>query len=265
MKKGWILACKEWKEIIRDFYVLGILVFLPLTMVATLVLLIYFYMSFFLNNLDKINVMLANMPDAYLAGLKGYTDIQKVAMLPIKIIGIPFFLLIPLLISGIITSDSFAGERERNTLESLMSAPVRNHEVLFGKVLTPVFPALIVTWASFALLTWAVSRLVNPHFLSPVFPDRVWILSMVLVVPLFLAGTVVAEILISMRASSVKAASALNMLLSLPVLLLMLFQSTGFVLFSTQTLLWIVLILAAVDAALFLRGVHAFQRCIVQS
>ena len=103
MRKAWFIALKEWKEILRDFYVLGILVFLPLAMVGTLVVLIYFYMSFFLQNLDQIQIMLSSMPKAYLEGLSGYTDIQKVAILPIKIIGLPFFLLIPLLMSGIIT------------------------------------------------------------------------------------------------------------------------------------------------------------------
>jgi ABC-2 type transport system permease protein len=260
MRKAWIIACREWKEILRDFYVLGILVLLPLTMVGTLTILIYFYMSFFVHNLDKIHLMLSSMPRAYLAGLAAYSDIQKVAVLPIKIIGIPFFLLIPLLLSGIITSDSFAGERERNTLESLLSAPLRSRDLLLGKVLTPFLPALGVTWLSFGILTAAVSRLVNPHFLSPVFPDAIWVLSMILVVPLFLAGTVLAEVLISVRSPSVKAASALNMLLSLPVLFLMLLQSTGFVLFSRGTLAWIVLALLGIDAWLFRLGQRAVRR-----
>jgi len=260
VKKAWTIARKEWSEILRDYYVLGILVFLPLTMVGTLVLLIHFYMSFFVHNLDKIQVMLANMPRAYLAGLERYTDIQKVAVLPVKIIGIPFFLLIPLLISGIITSDSFAGERERNTLEALLAAPIRDRDLLLGKVLTPFLPALLVTWVSFGILTAAVSHLINPHFVSPVFPDPVWILSMLLVVPLFLGGTVLAQVLISARSPSVKAASALNMLLALPVLLLMLLQSAGFVLFSTGSMLWIVAALAAVDILLFARGIAWIQR-----
>ena len=260
MKKAWFIAFKEWKEILRDFYVLGILVFLPLTMVGTLVLLIYFYMSFFIHNLDKIQLLFSNMPEAYLEGLSGYSDLQKVAVLPIKIIGLPFFLLIPLLISGIITSDSFAGERERNTLETLVATPVRDMELLFGKVLTPFLPALLVTWLSFGLLTYFVSRLINPHFISPVFPDTTWIVTMALVVPLFLAGTVLAEILISMRARSVKSASALNMLLSLPVLGLMLMQSTGFVLFSTRSMIWMISILAVLDAILFFFGQRTFRR-----
>ena len=259
MRKAWLIALKEWKEVLRDFYVMGILVLLPLTMVGTLVVLIHFYMSFFLQNLDKVQLMLSSMPEAYLKGLSGYSDIQKVAILPIKIIGLPFFLLIPLLMSGIITSDSFAGERERNTLEPLLTAPVRGWELLLGKILTPFVPALLVTWASFVLLTKGISNLINPHFLSPVFPDPVWIVSVALVVPLFLAGAVLAEILISARASSVKAASALNMLLAFPVLAVMLMQSTGFVLFSARTLPWMLLLLFVLDTALFMAGLRVLR------
>jgi len=260
LKKAWFIALKEWKEILRDFYVLGILVFLPLAMVGTLVVLIYFYMSFFLQNLDKIQIMLSNMPGAYLEGLSGYTDVQKVAILPIKIIGLPFFLLIPLLMSGIITSDSFAGERERNTLETLLVTPIRDWELLLGKILTPFVPALLVTWISFGLLTKGIANLINPHFLSPVFPDTIWIVSVALVVPLFLAGTVLAEILISARVASVKAASALNMLLSFPVLGVMLMQSTGFVLFSTRTLPWMIVFLATMDMILFMVGLRSLRQ-----
>jgi len=262
LNKALVLACKEWKEIGRDFYVLGILFLLPLTMVGTLILLIYFYMTFFLHNLDKIHVMLSNMPDAYLKGLSQYSDIQKVAILPIKIIGLPFFLLIPLLISGIITADSFAGERERGTLESLLTAPISEWELFLGKVLTPFIPALLVTWASFGILTAGVSRLINPHFLSPVFPDLVWMLSMIAVVPLFLAGVVMMEIMISLRASSVKTASALNMLLSLPVLGLMLMQSAGFVLFSSATLPWLIILLFLGDIILFALGMRSVRRIV---
>lgn len=260
MKKAWFIALKEWKEILRDFYVLGILVFLPLAMVGTLVVLIYFYMTFFLQNLDKIQIMLSNMPRAYLEGLSGYTDVQKVAILPIKIIGLPFFLLIPLLMSGIITSDSFAGERERNTLETLLVTPIRDWELLLGKILTPFVPALLVTWVSFGLLTRGISNLINPHFLSPIFPDTIWIVSVAVVVPLFLAGTVLAEILISARASSVKAASALNMLLSFPVLGVMLMQSTGFVLFSARTLPWMLVFLVTLDVVLFMVGLRSLRQ-----
>ncbi len=260
MSKSWALAAKEWKEISRDFYVMGILVMLPLAMVGTLVLLIYFYFTFFSHNLDKVKVLLDSMPRAYVEGLSRYGDIQKVAVLPVKIIGLPFFLLIPLLISGIITADSFAGERERGTLEALLATPVSDHGLLLGKILTPFLPALLMSWASFGILTAALAHLINPHFPTPVFPDRTWILSMVFVTPLFLLGTVLLEILISSKVSSVKAASALNMLLAFPVLGIMVLQSAGFVLFSEARVLFMILALALFDALLFRAGLKVLDR-----
>ena len=145
-------------------------------------------------------------------------------------------------------------------MEPLAAAPVRSRDLLLGKLLTPFLPALLVAWISFALLTISISRLINPHFLAPVFPDTVWVLSMVLVVPLFLAGTVLAELHISVKTPSVKAASALNMLLALPVLFIMLMQSTGFVLFSTGTLPWMILVLLGIDILLFRNGLRAVNR-----
>ena len=90
---------------VRPLAFLPVALFLPLAMVGTLVVLIYFYMTFFLQNLDKIHLMLSTMPKAYLEGLSGYSDIQKVAILPIKIIEVicriiisfsTFFLQLPL-------------------------------------------------------------------------------------------------------------------------------------------------------------------------
>ena len=260
MKKAWFLALKEWKEILRDLYVLGILIFLPMITVGTLVMLISFYIGFFQHNLDKIQTLLENMPPAYLEGLSHYKDIQKVAVLPIRVIGLPFFLLLPLLISGIITSDSFAGERERNTLETLLVTPIKDWELLLGKILTPFVPALLVTWLSFAMLIMGLARTINAYFESPVFPDAIWILSMIFVVPLFIAGSILAEILISSRVASVKGASALNMFLTLPVLFLMLTQSSGFVLFSFETLPWMIVFLILVVAGLFYWGLKLFKR-----
>ena len=247
-------------EILRDFYILGILLILPLIMVFTLMMLIYFYISFFLYNLDKIQMMLEKMPPSYLDTMSQYTELQQVVILPIKIIGLPFFLLLPLLISGIITSDSFAGERERNTLETLLVTPIRDFELFLGKIFTSFIPTLLVTWVCFLFLTHGISNMLNPHFITPVFPDRIWILSILFIVPLFIAGTILVEILISSLVSSVKSASALNMFLTLPVLIIILMQATGYVLFSQKTLPWLFLFFLIFDGVLFWIGLRLFRR-----
>lgn len=45
----------------------------------------------------------------------------------------PFFLIIPIVASSVMGSDSFAGERERKTIEALLATPISDSELLLGK------------------------------------------------------------------------------------------------------------------------------------
>jgi len=58
-------------------------------------------------------------------------------------------ILIPFCISGTITPDSFAGERERHTLEPLLATPLSDQVLLYGKL---VFPAILGWTASMVAL-----------------------------------------------------------------------------------------------------------------
>ncbi|MCA9772945.1 MAG: ABC transporter permease subunit [Myxococcales bacterium] len=254
MRSAWLLARKEWTEIRRDYYVLGIILFVPVVMVVALASFISINTSYFLHNADKVQAMLGQFPPGYVANLTRFTDIQKLIILPIKLVGIPFFLLVPLIVSGIITSDSFAGEKERGTLEALLTAPLTDRSLFYGKVLSSGLPSLVMSWVTFAILTVVVSGKVNPHFAERVFPDRAWMITMAAVLPAFIVFAVVIEILISSKVHSVKAASAINMVLTLPVLGAMMTQATGYFLFDEGKVGVIAALLAAADAILLWRG-----------
>ena len=53
--------------------------------------------------------------------------------------------------SSVIASDSFAGEKERKTIEALLATPLSDSELFVGKVLVAFIPAVLVTFASFAV------------------------------------------------------------------------------------------------------------------
>src|SRR4030042_6106143 len=59
------------------------------------------------------------------------------------------FLTMPVMASSVIASDSFAGEKERKTIEALLATPISDGELFLGKVLVSFIPAMIVTIASF--------------------------------------------------------------------------------------------------------------------
>jgi ABC-type Na+ efflux pump permease subunit len=69
----------------------------------------------------------------------------------------PFFIIIPILLSGVIAVNSVAGEKERRTLETLMYTPLSNREFILGKLLSSFLPSMSVSILSF-LVYYAVAN-----------------------------------------------------------------------------------------------------------
>lgn len=67
------------------------------------------------------------------------------------------FAIIPLYIAGPLAVDAFAGERERSTLETLLTAPLSPGELLGGKTLFPFVFASATSWLIMMLFTtWSL-------------------------------------------------------------------------------------------------------------
>jgi ABC-type Na+ efflux pump permease subunit len=63
------------------------------------------------------------------------------------------FAIIPLYVSGPVAVDGFAGERERNTFETLASSPVKPRDLVRGKVLFSTALGCGLSWAVMILVT----------------------------------------------------------------------------------------------------------------
>ena len=127
-----------------------------------------------------------------------------------------------ILITGII-ADSFAGERERHTLETLLATRLSSSAILLGKIFAAMTYALVLTVA-FIILGIISVNLVHGHG-SILFPPFRYLAGG------FLTGTLVASlaanlgVLISLRASTVRQAQqtmgfAIMILFLLPSILL---------------------------------------------
>ncbi len=69
------------------------------------------------------------------------------------------FALIPLYVAGPLAVDAIAGERERNTLETLLTAPLSPMEFLGGKTLFSVMISAGTSWMVLLLFTlWSIVR-----------------------------------------------------------------------------------------------------------
>jgi ABC-type Na+ efflux pump permease subunit len=126
-------------------------------------------------------------------------------------------LIVPVILPAAIASYSVVGERDQGTLEPLLTTPVRRSELMLGKGLAAVLPAVVVTYVLYAAFVVAI-RLWAVH---GVFAD-VWqtppILVEVLFAPLLATWSVCVGMAISVRSTDVRVAQQLSTLASLPPL-----------------------------------------------
>jgi ABC-2 type transport system permease protein len=134
-------------------------------------------------------------------------------------------ILLPFMIVGISIPDSFAGERERNTLATLLASRLSDRAILFGKITVSVLFAWLVTVAVLLMSAVTVNVL---HWDGGVrfFTGTVILadLGLSFFVALLTAG---AGVLISLRSSTVQ--SAQQALMSILMVPLVLIQIAGLV------------------------------------
>ncbi len=68
-------------------------------------------------------------------------------------------LLLPITISGMLSVDSFAGERNRRTIEPVLASPVTERELFVGKALGAFLPAMAITYGTTLTLIVALGIL----------------------------------------------------------------------------------------------------------
>ncbi len=163
LQRIWTLARKDWADAFKNTSVVVPMIVLPLIFVVVFPLLFIVVPSLspemsrqFTADPD-IQPLLNNMP-AFLTPYTQGLDLQRtVILLMLGMMLAPMFLIFPLMTSTVIAADSFAGERERKTIEALLYTPASDRELFFGKVLAAFLPALGLTWGSFLLYTLVVN------------------------------------------------------------------------------------------------------------
>lgn len=192
--------------------------------------------------------------------LVGYDEGQTMAVYLLAIMAVPLYLIMSLTVSIAGACDSFAGEKERKTLEALLYTPTTDGELLLGKLLSAWLPALGVAWGGFLLYTVTANLAAWPVMGRLWFPTTMWVILAVWVAPAVAGLGVVAMVLLSSRARTFQAAYQLGGLMILPILLLFVLPATGVMAFSAWVLALLGLLVWAIDAALLWWGRRSFRR-----
>lgn len=130
-----------------------------------------------------------------------------------------YMLGIPALVPVLLAAYAVVGERQQGTLEPVLSTPIRREELLLGKALAVLAPAVLIAYAVFGLFVVLVELFAHPGVAAALIrgPD---ILAQVIFTPLLAAWSIWVGMAISTRASEVRVAQQLGVLASLPTIAL---------------------------------------------
>ncbi|MGD8403623.1 MAG: ABC transporter permease subunit [Anaerolineales bacterium] len=209
------------------------------------------------NNIDQI---LTRMPPSLLNELSGYTPNQQVTVFILVYMLAPMFLIMPLMVSSVLAADSFAGEKERKTLEALLYTPTTDRELFTAKLLGAWSAANAVALFSFviyAVMTNAAGWKSIQHIF---FPNWMWIALVFWVTPAVAGLGLVVMVFVSARAQGFQDAYQTGGLVVLPVILLMVGQISGVMYFSLGLVLIVGLVIWLIDGILLWFASKSFRR-----
>ncbi|TFG64637.1 MAG: ABC transporter permease [Spirochaetales bacterium] len=139
----------------------------------------------------------------------------------------PFFMIIPLMLSSVIAANAVVGEKERKTLETLLYTPITNRELLAAKLLSSFLPAVVISIISFAgffLFTNLVFGLFRGMLLVRAW---IWLPGILLVSPSVSALGLSLTLLVSIKAKTYMEAQQTSGIIVLPFVALIYAQIAG--------------------------------------
>ncbi len=256
MKKAWTIIRKEWLEVFQNRLVIFTVVFLPLLMTAIPLAVLYGIQG---TNSATGNVtaeLPAEMTQICQSGMSS-GDCMKVFLINEFMI---LFMIIPVAIPGAIAGYSVVGEKTTHSLEPLLATPITTVELLVGKCLAAVLPAVLATYAGFGVFL-AGARIILGN--SPVFSamlDARWLLAIFLVGPLLAILAVTFALMVSSRVNDPRVAEQISMVIIIPVLAGFFGQLSGLFILNKEIISITALVMVLLDALMFYLATQIFQR-----
>ena len=262
----WAIARKDLKEVSQNKAAVAPAVIVPVIFVLVLPLAIVLLPQAFGDatanafSLQELEGLLQRMPPAVTQALAGLSPLQIWVVFTTGYLFAPMFLILPLMMASIVASDSFVGEKERKTLEGLLYSPTSDAELILGKIVASVLPALALCWASFAIYGIVVNLAGLPVMGRMWFPTAPWWPLMLWVVPAVATLGMASAVIISSRVGTFMESYQLSASGVVLVLALMAGQGTGVLFLSVPVAMLVGLAVWVVDAGLLWVGVRTFSR-----
>ncbi|MEM0118538.1 MAG: ABC transporter permease subunit [Conexivisphaerales archaeon] len=255
----YLIFKKDWMEISRNWQVLIPVIVVPVFFSMALPLIIYIF-PLNVSSLGPLQNLFNTLPDYAKQRLESLSPGQLAFYMVSVFFFAPFFLVIPLIASSVIASDSFAGEKERKTIESLLATPISDHSMFLGKMLVSFSAAMFATLGSFLVYAAVVDVLALGIFGKPILPDISWLILIFMLAPAVSLASVGLTVTISAKVKGFREAQQINAILIIPILIGIFSEAWITVILGPEALLSLTLFFVCVDVAMFYIGVKLFKR-----
>ncbi len=213
-----------------------------------------------LNSDADITYFIEQMPPQ----LSQYVDLQKpMESMIVVMLGImfaPMFLIMPLMFASTIAAESFAGERERKTIEALLYTPASDADLFVGKLTAAAVPSIGITWVSFLVYTLILNLMPYATFQRLWFPLPTWWPLIFWITPALAILSIAVTVLISARVQNFQGTYQLSSSLVILVVALFAGQLSGFLYLSVGIELLIGALFWAAAFFLVYLSVQTFNR-----
>jgi uncharacterized membrane protein SpoIIM required for sporulation/ABC-type transport system involved in multi-copper enzyme maturation permease subunit len=172
-------------------------------------------------------------------------------LIPFVVLVIGFF---PLSFTLVVALESFVGEKERGTIEPLLSSPLEDSHMYLGKLLVGITTPLVFSFASIGIYLILVARR------DVQFPTA-YMLALIFLLTFAHAVLMVSSaILISVQATTIRSANLLASFVVVPVAFLL--QGETFLIFwGDEEVLWFAIVAVTLLSGLLVRlGLAHFRR-----
>ena len=222
---------KDLKSVMDNRRMFASLLIVPLVLVVFLPSLFLIMLRFAPADPD-MQKMLELLPAAMRQG-----DWQAAAGLMVNFLLPSFFLMIPVMTASIMAASAFVGEKEKHTLETLLYCPLSVRQIFRAKVMASFLLSMLVSLISFAVML-LVTELESYFLLGTLLvPGINWLVILALVSPAISLIAVTLIVRGSAKAQTVEESQQSAVFLILPVILLVVGQTTGLMLVNGWVLL----------------------------
>lgn len=256
----WGIVRRDLTVVLRSRAVILPIIILPLILFIGLPIGLAFGLRLGADQLAELAQLLDLMPESIRRQLGDGPLDQQLLIYLIEFQFASLFLIVPLMVAAVIAADSFAGEKERKTLEALLYTPTTDLELYLAKLGAPLVAAVSVTLASFVLYVASANLAAGTDAGRLLAVTPLWLIVVLWLSPAVACLGLGALVLVSSRVRGFQEAYQLGGLIVLPLVLLIVAQLTGVLFLEAPVALLIGAVVWAVAGGVLWLGFRVFRR-----